>query len=156
MEGWSWLEGRYPRTTQGDTFLLMRRSGRGPNTFSQEVRNLRPGRLYSVKMFTADHGAISEGRSEEQKYGVSIRVEGGERVSEKSFQHAMHNCYSHHLGPFNAQHRAGMNYHFEVFRAKGERARLTVSDWAGADEPGGPAGQELMFNFLEAQSYLEG
>lgn len=48
-----------------------------------------------------------------------------------------------------------MNYHFEVFRAKGERARLTVSDWASAAEPGGPAGQELMFNFIEVQPYLE-
>lgn len=154
-EGWSWLQGRYPRTTQGDTFLKMRRSSRGPNAFSQEIKHLRPGRLYSLKMFTADHRAISEGRSKEQRYAVSIQVEGAERVSEKSFQHVMHNCYSHSLGPFNAQHRAWMNYHFEVFRAKAERARLTVSDWADAAAPGGPAGQELMFNFIEVQPYLE-
>lgn len=155
MEGWSWLQGRYPRTTQGDTFLKMRRGRRGPNAFSQEIRDLKPGRPYSLKMFAADRRALLEGRSEEQKYAVSVRVEGAERVSEKSFQHVMHNCYSHHLGPFNAQHRAWMNYHFEVFRAKGERARLTVSDWASATEPGGPDGQELMFNFIEVQPYLE-
>ena len=47
-----------------------------------------------------------------------------------------------------------MNYHWRVFRAKAATARLVVSDWKSAAEAGGPAGQELMFNFLELQPYL--
>jgi hypothetical protein len=29
-----------------------------------------------------------------------------------------------------------------------------VTDWKDVSEPGGPAGQELIFNFLELQPYL--
>ena len=47
-----------------------------------------------------------------------------------------------------------MNYHWRVFRAKGKTAKLTVSDWVSDTEPGGPVGQELMFNFIEVQPYI--
>ena len=39
----------------GDTFLWMKRSEKGPNTFSQTIKDLEPGRLYSMKMFTCDY-----------------------------------------------------------------------------------------------------
>jgi len=41
-----------------------------------------------------------------------------------------------------------------VFKAKGTAARLTVTDWLGDQNPGGPVGQELMVNFVEIQPYL--
>ena len=47
-----------------------------------------------------------------------------------------------------------LNSHRMVFRAKGPTAILTVSDWASAKDPGGPAGQELMFNFVQVQPYF--
>jgi hypothetical protein len=47
-----------------------------------------------------------------------------------------------------------MNYHWRVFRAEGETAELTVSDWASPDDPGGLPGQELIFNFIEIQPYF--
>ena len=48
-----------------------------------------------------------------------------------------------------------MNYHWRVFRAKQTTAQLTVTDWKNATTPGGPSGQELMFNFFEVQPYFE-
>src|SRR5207253_7138462 len=39
----------------GDTFLWMKRSEKGPNTFSQTIKDLEPGRLYSMKMFSCDY-----------------------------------------------------------------------------------------------------
>jgi hypothetical protein len=48
-----------------------------------------------------------------------------------------------------------MNYHWRIFRATGAEARLTISDWAAPDDPGGPVGQELMLNFVEVQPYFE-
>src|SRR6266487_838816 len=39
----------------GDTFLWMKRSEKGPNTFSQTLKDLQPGRLYSMKMFSCDY-----------------------------------------------------------------------------------------------------
>ena len=59
------------------------------------------------------------------------------------------------LGKFRGDHRFWMNYHWRVFRAKGTTAKLTLTDWQSDTEPGGPAGQELMFNFIEIQPYFE-
>jgi len=154
VKGYSWLQGRYPRTDLGDTFLWTRRSVRAPNRASQVVRSLRPGRLYSLKMVTADYGELQRGKSAEHKHAVSLELRGVEWVSAKCFQYPIPNNYAHGLGAFNAQNKAWMNYHFRVFRSRGFEARLTISDWASATEPGGPAGQELMFNFLELQPYF--
>ena len=72
----------------------------------------------------------------------------------KSFQFTFPSCYAHVQGKFNASHPYWMNYHWRVFRAKGESAELTVTDWQDRQSPGGPIGQELMFNFVEIQPYL--
>jgi len=154
MEGFSWLEGRYPPTRQGDNFLWMKRSAAKPNAVSQQIKGLTPGRFYSVKMYTADYQDLAQGKSVRQKHAVSIKVEGVDIVPQKSFQHVFANCYSHHHGPFDDKHKAWMNYHQKVFRAKGRSARLTITDWASDADPGGPPGQELMFNFIEVQPYL--
>ena len=137
---------RYIAGSQGDTFLLMRRCGNGPNSFSQEIKNLEPGRAYSMKMITADYGNISAKKSVKQRDAVSIRLDNAELVEglRKNFQYT-----------FGKEGSDWMNYHWYVFRAKGTTARLTVSDWAGDKEPGGPIGQQLMFNFIEIQPYLE-
>ena len=46
----------------GDTFLWMKRSEKSPNTFSQEIKNLEPGRLYSLKMFSCDYQDLINAR----------------------------------------------------------------------------------------------
>ena len=43
----------------------------------------------------------------------------------------------------------------DIFRADGPTATLTFSDWADASDPGGETGQEIGFNFVELQPYLE-
>ncbi len=48
-----------------------------------------------------------------------------------------------------------MNLHQVVFRARGKQAMLTLSDWGKPGAPAGPAGQELLCNFVEVQPYLE-
>lgn len=154
-EGYGWLQGRYPRTKLGDTFIWMKRSDKKPNMITQRVKNLQPGRLYSLKMVTADYRDLVEGRSAQQTHAVSIRLVGVEPVSEKCFQFAIPNNYAHHLGPFNDKHRFWMNYHYNVFRAKSNTAQLVLSDWLKETEPAGAVGQELMVNFEEVQPYLE-
>ena len=42
-----------------------------------------------------------------------------------------------------------------MFRATGPSAQLTLSDWASPADAGGPAGQELMFNYLQVQPCFE-
>jgi len=153
--GFGWLEGRYPRTKLGDTFLWTKRSALCPNRVTQEIRNLRPGRLYSLKLVTADYQELTQGKSVEQKHAVSIQLGGAKILAEKSFQQPMANNYAHTLGAFKDQNKFWMNDHFLVFRAKGRSAKLTISDWASGMSPGGPEGQELIYNFMEVQPYFE-
>ena len=154
VKGFGWLEGRYPPTQQGDTVLWMKRSAAKPNRVAQEVKGLKPGKLYSLKLFTADYRDLQDGKSAEQKHAVTIRLDGVELLPEKCFQHVFPECYSHDLGPFNRDHRFYMNYHVRVFRAKSGKAMLAISDWAGTTDPGGTVGQELILNFAELQPYL--
>ncbi len=161
IDGYSWLEGRlyqrsFDKIHEGynkDSFLWTRRSGRRPNTFSQEIKDLQPGRLYSLKIITADYGDLTRGKSSRQKHAISIKLDDVEII--RSFQHIFSNCYGHHLGPFNDENKLWMNYHFMVFRPRGSLSRLEVSDWAGPGQPGGPIDQELIYNFIELQPYLE-
>jgi hypothetical protein len=155
LKGYGWLQGRYPRTSLGDTFLWTKRSATRPNRVTQQIRNLRPGQLYSLKLVTADYQELERGKSVQQKYAVGLQITPATTIREKSFQQPMANNYAHALGPFNDQNQAWMNYHYLVFRAEGQSATLTLSDWSGARDAGGPAGQELIYNFVEVQPYLE-
>jgi hypothetical protein len=122
---------------------------------SQPIKNLQPGKLYSLKMVTADYQELQRGNSAPQTHAVSIALDGVTVLPGKSFQHVIASNYAHQLGAFNEQNQAWMNYHARVFRATGPTAKLVISEWASPEAPGGPVGQELMFNFIEVQPYLE-
>ena len=155
--GYGWLLGIYPRTRLGDKFLLLKRRGDKPNKFSQEIRNLVPGRLYSLKMMTGDYEDLVGEKSNKYLHPVSIQLDNVDVLpgEKHAFQYPIPNCYAHVLGKFNANHTYWMNYHWRVFRARDATARLTVSDWKSDSGPGAPAGRQLMFNFIEIQPYLQ-
>jgi len=154
--GYSWMEGRYPQTTMGETFLLMKRSAKAPNEISQQIQGLKPGRLYSLKIISGDYQDLVQEKSNKARHAISIRLDNVDLLTgpKKSFQFTFPNCYAHRLGKFDRDHKYWMNYHWRVFRAKGESGRLTVSDWQSEKSPGGPTGQELMLNFIELQPYI--
>lgn len=149
MPGYGYLEGRYPRRAWGDRFMVMRRSAERPNVVSQLIRGLEPGRLYSLRLFVGDRRDMSQ----QQRYALSVKLEGVVEDSKLSFVHVFPQCYGHSAGPYNDDHKAWMNYHYRVFRATARQATITISDWATPQEPGGPAGQELMVNFVQVQPY---
>ena len=134
-------------TPEGNNFLCMRRSGKRPNVFSQEIKALQPGRAYSLKMITADYKDLIERKSNKQTHTVNIEIEDAEVDVDKCFQHSF----------TSRRPRRGLwtNYHWLIFRAKSNTAKLVISDWASDKEPGGPIGQELIYNFIEIQPYLE-
>jgi hypothetical protein len=136
----------------GDTFLWMKRSSKGPNTFSQAVKDLEPGRLYSMKMFTCDYRDLvnptAKKREEASPFIGSVALEGVDVDLKRSFSE----IYASNPEP---KIPVWITYHWKVFRAKGGTAKLTVSDWPGEKEPGDRFGQEQTFNFLEIQPYHE-
>lgn len=153
------IEGRYmglgrPADPEhiGDTFLWMKRNERGPNTFSQQIKNLQPGRLYSLKMFTCDYQDLihpqTKTREEAQPFRGNIRIEGVEVDTKRSF------CEAYASTP-EPKIPVWITYHWMVFRAKSATATLTVCDWDPSQKEAGPFGQEQTFNFLELQPYHE-
>jgi len=156
FDRYSHLQGRWPRTSVGDTFFTCKRSAERANAISQPIRNLNPGKLYSVKLISGDYGDLVNGRSAQREHVLSITVEGGDILPDRTFRSVVPNNYAHQLDPFAGDNKYWFNYHQTVFRAKGPAARLTISDWAGPSEPGGPIGQELLYNFVEVQPYFEG
>ena len=153
------IEGRYmglgrPADPEhiGDTFLWMKRNERGPNIFSQDIKHLQPGRLYSMKMLSCDYNDLvnpkPRKREEASKFIGSIILEGVEVDAKRSFAE----MYSSNPEP---KIPVWITYHWKVFRAQATTARLIVSDWPVAQEPGASFGQEQVFNFLEIQPYHE-
>ena len=152
--GFGRMQGRYKYPTEGDTVLVVRRSKNKPNVFSQEIRDLEPGRLYSFRAFTGDFQDMSK----REEHAVVIKLDNVNLISEKCFTHVFPNYpgKAHSYPPYDGdKKKAWMNYHWRIFRAKGETARMTFSDWASDEEPAGPVGQELMVNFVQVQPYFD-
>ncbi len=153
------IEGRYmglgrPADPEhiGDTFLWMKRSAKGPNTFSQPIKDLQPGRLYSLKMFTCDYQDLVNPRNktkeEAHPFMGDVSLEGVEVDTKRSF----HEAYSSNPEP---PIPVWITYHWIVFRAKSPTAKITVSDWNPAEKATATFGQEQSFNFLELEPYHE-
>ena len=162
--GFGYLWGMWPGICQqGEKVLWTRRNGANPNVFSQQIRGLERGRLYNLRMIVADYGNITAGKSERERLALSVRIHGAEMVPSKCFQSVFRAIHS--LRTWGAGEKPWMNYVWRVFRANGNTATLTVSDWASAPstgppvagqaEPGGPVGQELVFSFIQIQPYIE-
>jgi len=162
-KGFGILQGRsqahigHPEPAHGDTGLLTRRSKAGPNRFAQELRNLQPGRLYSLRFFTGNYRDLMDGRSREYKHALGVQVEEGELQTELQYDvYSALAWTAKVVGPFGPKNPYGWNYHQRVFRATSDTALLSCSDWAAPNEPGGEAGEELIWNFIQVQPYFEG
>ncbi len=150
--GYGGLQGRYPAGNFGDTFILMTRSAKAPNTVRQQMKNLESGRLYSVKVITGDYADLTGGTSRKDTQVLSIAVDGAE-VLVGEFSYPFRSARGPQ--PFTPDRPFWMTYHWLQFRAKSDTATLKISDWATADAPGGPVGQKMAVSFVEVQPVLE-
>jgi hypothetical protein len=136
----------------GDKFLWMKRSEKGPNRAWQTIQGLRPGRLYSMKMFSCDYQDLVQPQAKKQEAAQAflgrVTLEGVELDTKRSFDE----MYS--SGP-EPKIPVWITYHWKVFRAKSPTAKIVISDWADDAKPAGPFGQEQTFNFVEIQPYHE-
>ena len=149
--GYGTLQGRYPASGFGDTFLLVKRSAQAPNDVSQRLQGLQPGRLYSVKVISGDYADLTGGKTRRDQQTLSIKLDGAE-VLPGGFSHPFP-C-GRGPKPFTKSGSYWMTYHWLRFRALAPNARLTISDWKDDKTPGGPIGQRLMCSFVEVQPVL--
>ena len=138
----------------GDHVLWTRRDAARPNVISQAIQHLEPGQLYSLRFFTGNYQDLLGGISRNYGHGISVKIEGVEIIPGKCFQAKIKSCYAVRFKSFNRKNPYRMNYHQRVFRAKSESARLVLGDWASDADPGGPAGEELVWNFMQVQPYI--
>ena len=150
-----WQREVYPDDPAGNTYLWMKRDPGTPNRISQEIRNLVPGRLYTVQMISADYQDVLHGRSEKKQHAVSMIVDGAETVPGGTYLAVpVSSPWSHERLPFK-NGPAWFNHHRVMFRATAPTARLTITDRAAPGVPEGPADQELMLNYFQLQPYFE-
>ena len=149
------LQGRYLHTQKGRNYLMTIRNAKGLNRCSQPIKNLQPGRFYSLKMLTADYGALCKGVSEKKVHPVNIKIDDVELIPDKTIEHTYARAGRFGSASFTAKNPAWLTYRRIVFRAKNNESRLILSDWMSDDAPGGPIGQQLIHNYLELQPYLE-
>ena len=154
-----WQARQFPAGWQsrGDHVLWTRRGAAGPNVFAQEIRNLQPGRLYSLTMLTGDYRDLVSNTSRKQRHVVSIRIENADPLpgAHNSFTSLRRNKVTKAFPKFTHSHPFWLNHRWRVFRARATTAKLIVSDWGSDEEPGAPVGQELIHNFVEVQPHLE-
>ncbi|MDP7396623.1 MAG: sugar-binding protein [Lentisphaeria bacterium] len=149
--GFGRLQARYGGAP-GDTALVTVRSAARANRFSQEIRDLRAGKLYSFRMMTSDFKDMSK----KEKHAVAVKLDNVTLIPERTVTQLFPNPPWGSHPPYDGNKRqAWITYHWYLFRANGTTAKLTVSDWADDREPGGEIGQELMYNFVHVQSYFE-
>ena len=75
-------------------------------------------------------------------------------IKERGFQEITESARGQDVPPFSHENQPWFNYHWRLFRADDSTAKLTISDWANANDPGGPIGQELIYNFVEVRPYF--
>jgi hypothetical protein len=138
----------------GDTFLWMKRNAKGPNVFSQTVRDLEPGRLYSLEMLSCDYQDLVHPKEKKleqaNKFVGTVTLEGVDVDPKRSFREMYPSTPE-----FRTPIPVWITYHWTIFRAKSPTARLAISDWPAERKPKEPFGQEQTFNFLELQPYHE-
>ncbi|MCY3738428.1 MAG: LamG domain-containing protein [Gemmatimonadaceae bacterium] len=158
-EGYGLTQERRPHRSHTEMpFLWTRRSGSSPNRFSQEIRNLEAGGLYLVRLWVGDYAELLAGESRDEPRAVGLRVDGAEAWDGWYRSQAFEGdefTFASYLPPFSADNRYHFRIHQRVFRAQGPTARLVVEDWKSDSEPGGPVGQELMFNMIDVHPYFE-
>ncbi|NUM54575.1 MAG: hypothetical protein HUU46_13090 [Candidatus Hydrogenedentes bacterium] len=143
MDGFSFLQGRYPRYKEGDTFCRMRRGQSLPNRVSQTVLHLTPGRLYSLKMFSANIEHLNENSASE----LDVSIANAEVINRYSFDYVFASNYAHEVPPYNRDHPAYMTYHRRVFRATSGSAVVLLSDQDA------PPGHVTAVNFVQVQPF---
>jgi len=149
MKGYGNLQGRYPKSPQGDTFLWTRRDKNKPNVISQTIRNLEPGRFYSVKMLTGDFKEPTKN----VPHLLWLEVQGAEKVPGENVRGAYSTRHSESARKYGSA-TTYFNYHRIVFRATAPTAELRIYDWYTPTYRKGPAGREFTINAVEVEPYL--
>lgn len=143
-------QGRFGAGKSGDTCAVLTRSAAAPNTLSQTIRNLTPGKTYVLRIYSTSlrEGLSSYGNpSFDDVTRLSVRIDGANIDDRRSFDHLYRSIHTPKLMYFN--------YHFRIFKPSTETAMLTIGDWQSENVRGGNVGRTTAINFVEVAPYYE-
>ena len=149
VEGYGGFKGQNRKKAPpgtGDSIALLTRAEK-PNVLSQTLTGLKPDAYYLVTFVAADEedlrrpGAVTNGF-----FMARATVTGGEEIPELSGLH------------YSRARRRGekvvlFNQYRVVFKAVANTARLMITDWKDASDPGAPLGRRTYVNFVNARKY---
>ena len=127
--------------------LCTTRHEAAPNRISQEIANLRPGGTYSVRVMTADVTDLAKA----SLVPIAIEIGGAEIIEEAGFDRPWTTSFDAIEG--GGKVTAGWSFRMRVFRARTDRATLTLSDWADGDGPGDEVGHKVVWDFIKVQPF---
>ena len=135
----------------GDAVVVLKRNGRKANRLMQTVRNLRPGSLYSLVMYSADAIGVEGGTSTNKNHDLEVRLRGAELLPARRRREVYDRVYA---GRERSSLHTWFNRHTWVFRAAAPTAELTITDAPAETTVGIPPPQTLMVNFVEVRRLL--
>ncbi len=108
-------------------------------------------------MIAMDYGDLAYGISKQKDLGLTVDIQDVQTLPEPGISKAYESRRGQEVGSsFSRDNQPWFNYLLRVFRANATTAHLTISDWTIAGGPGGPIGQDILFNFIEVQPYYTG
>ena len=160
--GYGWLQGRFQRDVwaggdatgggvregRGDQVLVMRRGHDRPNRITRTIEALVPGRLYSLRLTSADYDELISGTSVAKDHGLQVSIERVQVLPDYSFIEILTNGGGHSNALFRGDNKLQMNWRRIVFRAEGDTAKLVISD------RGASASTAVAINGVQVQPFL--
>jgi hypothetical protein len=156
--GYGKIQGRYTAGPEvGAAVLVLKRSDVKANVVSQKLTGLTPGKPYLLRFVVADFADLKTGKSkgrQGERYALTAAIGNSEIVKEKSFLH-VNTATRVPAEPFVGDNPFCANLHQVVFRPQAAEAGLRLMDWLSDGDAGGPAGQELVVNYVQVLPYFE-
>ena len=137
--------GNYTPVPEGKRALLMKRSDQKPNTLSQPIRDLTPGRLYSLKFYTAEPacGKVLTPASRGAPCDMGVTLDGVEVLNDKGYDRLWNVA------------KVFWTMHYRIFRARSPQGKLTLSDWADGSPANAKPPREIVLDFVQVEPYFE-
>ncbi len=132
---------RHTAPGEGDNVALFTRSAKAPNRLVQVATGLAPGRLYCLSFVVVDYDSLLDRGRPAQRAALDAMVSDAEILPEAT---------TTRVWPRRDMPKTMRRI---VFRAKKDTATITLSDWTGDDEPGGPTGARQALNWIGLRPY---
>ena len=86
---------------------------------------------------------------------IRIELDHVTEIRERRFTESFHNPPHRKQPPYDGEEtKAWFTYHWRLFRARSDTARVTILDWASEKDPGGPAAQQVVMNYIQVHPYF--